>query len=78
MVPRPWSKTEAMNTTIVEANRDFFSIGQLAAHLQTSVRSIEKAARTRGIVPAMRINLVPHYDGQQVEIIADELRQTGS
>ena len=62
-----------MNATAVKAARDFFSIGQLAAHFQISVRAIEKAAGELGIVPAMRINLVSHFDGQQVEALRAHL-----
>ena len=54
-----------MNATA--ADRDYVSIGALAATLQQSVRSIERAAQKLGIVPAMRLNSVPHFDANQVE-----------
>jgi len=60
----------------VAATRDFFAIGQLAAHLQTPVREIELAADRLGIVAAMRINLILHFDGGQVRAIANYLRET--
>lgn len=65
--------TRIMHT--VEANRDYISIGQLAAQLQRSVRSIEQAAEKLNITPAMRLNLVPHFDADQVEAIRAELNK---
>ncbi len=65
-----------MNATAAE--RDFVSIGQLAAHLQQPVRAIERAAERLGIVPAMRLNLVAHFDANQVQQLTAELRQAGS
>lgn len=53
----------------VAIHRDYISIGQLAAHLQRSVRNIEAAADSLGISPAMRLNGVVHFDGEQVERI---------
>lgn len=51
----------------IEATRDFVSIGQLACRIQRSVRAIEQAAERLNIVPSLRLNNVPHFDGQQVE-----------
>jgi len=59
----------------VEATRDFYAIGQLAAHLQRSVRQIERAAAALGLLPSMRLNGVPYYDGAQVEQLTAELRR---
>lgn len=59
----------------IEATRDFISIGQLAAHLQRSVRQIERAAADLDILPALRLNMVPHFDGEQVKRLTDELRR---
>ena len=58
-----------------EAKHDFISIGQLAAHLQRPVRVIERAAEKLKIHPAMRINLIPHFDGEQVQQITAALRE---
>ena len=57
----------------VEANRDFVSIGQLAAYLQKPVRAIERAATELRMAPAMRINHIAHFDGGQVEKLTAEL-----
>ena len=59
----------------VEATRDFVAIGQLACRIQQSVRAIEQAADELGIEPAVRINLVVHFDGRQVEQITEHLRR---
>jgi hypothetical protein len=55
---------------------DFVSIGQLAAHVQHSVRSIERAAERLHLVPSMRLNGVPYWDGPQVERLTEALRET--
>jgi hypothetical protein len=57
----------------VEAAHDLLAIGQLAAHLQCSVRSIERAADKLRIVPALRLNLVPYFDADQVSTLTAEL-----
>ncbi len=54
----------------IAAEKDFVSIGQLAANLQRSVRRIELAATALELEPAMRINGVVHFDAEQVERIA--------
>ena len=59
----------------IDAKHDFVSTGQLAAHLQVSVRAIERAAVKLDISPAMRINHVSHFDGEQVERLTAELRE---
>ena len=65
-----------MNAT--DAKRDFVSIGQLAAHVQSPVRSIERAAERLQLVPAMRLNGVAHFDGEQVEALTAELRRAAT
>lgn len=60
---------------MVESKQDFFSIGQLAAHLQASVRQIEAAAERAGLQPALRLNMVPHWNGDQVEILRAQLNK---
>ncbi|MEX2310634.1 MAG: hypothetical protein WD738_23910 [Pirellulales bacterium] len=54
----------------VAANKDFISIGALAAHLQRPVRRIELAVAVLQIEPAMRLNGIVHFDADQVERIA--------
>ncbi len=56
------------------ANRDFVSIGALAAQLQRSVRVIEQAATAVALQPAMRINGIPHFDGEQCEMLTAYFR----
>lgn len=60
--------------TTVSSECDFYSIGQLAAHLQRSVRQIEETATMLNISPAMRLNGVPHFNGTQVEEIICQLK----
>ena len=59
----------------VAIQRDFVSIGQLAAHLQRSVRKIEAAAESLAISPAMRLNGIVHFDGEQVERITKAINE---
>ena len=59
-----------MTTT---ADRDYLSIGQLAAHLQRPVRAIEQTAATLKIRPAMRLNQIPYFNGRQVEKLTAEI-----
>ena len=59
----------------IDQDRDFISIGQLAAHLQQSVRAIERAANKLGLKPALRLNMIPHFSGDQVEKLTKELRK---
>jgi len=59
----------------VESKQDFFSIGQLAAHLQSTVRQIEAAAERAGLQPSLRLNMVPHWNADQVEAIRAELKR---
>jgi hypothetical protein len=57
----------------VQATHDFYSIGQLAAHLQKPVRAIEHAATQLKLAPAMRLNGIPHFDGEQVQQLTEQL-----
>lgn len=61
-------------TAQISPERDLVSIGCLAAQLQQSVRAIERATIDLSIMPAMRINSVPHFDGAQVEQIRTKLQ----
>jgi hypothetical protein len=58
-------------TPAVAADRDYTSIGQLAAHLQRSVRAIETASRELQLQPALRLNGVVHFSAPQVEMLLD-------
>ena len=57
----------------IESTRDYVSIGQLAAHLRCSMRDIERAATELQMVPALRLNFVPHFDAEQVERLKERL-----
>jgi len=57
------------------ALNDLVSIGCLAGELQTPVRTLELAAQTLGIVPALRLNRIAHFDADQVERIAQHVRE---
>ena len=59
---------------IVESQHDYVAIGVLASHVGQSVRAIEAAVVKLGIVPAMRLNGVVHFDGPQAETITEHLR----
>jgi hypothetical protein len=60
------------------ADRDFISVGQLAAHVQKPVRRIEAAAEQLRLKPAMRLNGVPYFDGAQVERLTAKLQEQRS
>lgn len=60
-----------MSTAII----DLSSVGYLAGRLLRSPNEITRAAHTLGIV-AGSINGVPHYTGQQAELLADYFRTT--
>ena len=64
-----------MTTTI---ERDFTSVGQLAAHVQKPVRRIEAAATELGLQPALRLNGVPYFDGAQVEQLTEAVANKGA
>lgn len=59
----------------VASEKDYQSIGQLASTLRVTVRAIERAADQLGISPALRLNLIPHFDGEQVARLTDHLRR---
>jgi hypothetical protein len=64
-----------MTTT---AERDFLSIGQLAAQLQRPVRKIELAATELQIQPSLRLNHVPYFDAAAVERLTEAISTQGS
>lgn len=53
----------------VDAKRDYVAIGQLASSIGRPVRAIEQAAESLNLSPAMRVNRVPFFDGEQAEKI---------
>jgi hypothetical protein len=59
----------------VAAEKDLVSIGCLAAQIQQPVRAIESMAVKLGIVPAMKLNSIPHFDGDQAEAISEAFQQ---
>ncbi len=61
---------------MTESTKDLVSIGHLAGVVQRSVRAIEKAATGLGMQPALRLNGIAHFDGEQVEAITKALTQT--
>jgi hypothetical protein len=61
----------------VTSEKDLVAIGVLAARLQRSVRVIEAACLELNIAPALRINYVPHFDGEQVELLTERLADAG-
>jgi hypothetical protein len=64
--------------TTPDATRDFVSIGALAAHLQKSVRTIELAATSLQLEPALRLNGIVHFDAEQVEMLIQAIVQLES
>jgi hypothetical protein len=58
------------------ADKDWISIGCLAAHLQRSVRAIEGACEKLRIAPALRLNHIAHFDAEQVEQIREHLERS--
>lgn len=57
----------------IAPTKDLISIGTLASQTRATVRAIEAAAEALGITPAMRLNLVIHFDGNQAEQITSYL-----
>ena len=58
----------------VQATHDYTSIGQLAALLQKPVRAIERAAAELELQPAIRLNHVPYFHGEQVELLTGHFK----
>jgi hypothetical protein len=52
------------------------SIGHLCASLQSPHARIAHAVKSLGIEPAVTINGIPHFDGDQCERIADAIQQS--
>jgi len=57
----------------VAPEKDFVAVGVLAAHLRCSVRTIETAVATLRLEPAMRLNNITYFDGEQVETLTQHL-----
>jgi hypothetical protein len=62
--------------TTVSADRDFVSIGQVAAQAGRTVRRVEQAATELGMKPAMRVDGRPYFDGRQVEQLSAKLNRS--
>jgi len=60
---------------VIDAERDFVAIGQLASRIGKPVRDIERAATELNLHPAMRVNFVPFFDGRQVERLTKALNK---
>jgi len=56
------------------ATRHLESIGHLCASLQKPYATIRRAIDTLGIVPAVTINGIDHFDGEQCERIEKMIR----
>lgn len=63
---------------VIDAKRDFTSVGQLAANLGQSLRWLEQRSRDLGLKPSLRLNGVPYYDGRQVEQLTAANRKNAS
>ncbi len=59
---------------ICDTTKDLLSIGVAAGHLGATVRELEALADRLGIQPSLRINLVVHFNADQVEQLRDALR----
>ncbi len=55
--------------------KDLISIGILSCDLQVTVREIERAADELGIEPALSLNRIAHFDGEQIERLGMHLRR---
>jgi hypothetical protein len=53
---------------------DLTAIGILASDLRVTVREIERAADQIGVAPALMLNRIAHFDGDQVAAIVQFLR----
>jgi predicted XRE-type DNA-binding protein len=59
------------------AERDFVSVGRLAADVQKPVRDIERAAETLKIRAALRLNKISYYNAAQVSRLTKHLNRNG-
>jgi hypothetical protein len=59
------------------AEKDYVSIGALAARTQRPVRRIEQAADSLKIRPALRLNGVVYFDAGQVERLTKVFSKQG-
>ena len=61
----------------IRPEHDLVSIGALACQIQIGVRELERTAAELQIVPAWRLNQIPHFDGTQaaqlIEALADRV-----
>ena len=54
------------------------SLGKAASLLQRMPASISKAASEIGVVPAVVLNDVPHFDESDLQRVSDHLRQSSN
>lgn len=59
----------------VQANKDLQPIGHLLQVTGHTMRSVERAAASLGLEPAMRIAGVDYFDADQCEQIASHFRE---
>lgn len=60
---------------VIDAERDFVAIGQLASQIGRPVLEIERAAAALNLSPAMRVNRVPFFDGKQVQALTEAINK---
>jgi hypothetical protein len=60
-----------------EQYNDFSTPAHLAHGLGTDYRAVLAAIDNLRLVPRMRLNLTPYFDGHQCRQIIDELRRQG-
>ncbi|MGD9632735.1 MAG: hypothetical protein AB7G28_25135 [Pirellulales bacterium] len=62
----------------VSPDKDLIAIGKLASELRVTVRTIDFAVAELGIQPALMLNRIAHFDGDQVERILALIRSRGA
>jgi hypothetical protein len=58
------------------ATQHLESIGHLCASIQSPYATVRRTVDKLGLVPAVTINGIDHFDAEQCERIADAIRQT--
>ena len=56
------------------SEREYMSLGRVAAHLQRTPGMVREASNTLGIIPAFVLNDIPHFTGVDVERMAEHFR----
>lgn len=60
---------------MIAADRDLRSLATLAAELQVPSRTIENVLLELQLAPALRLNAIYYLDGNQVEAVANRIRE---